>query len=213
MPSSSTSRSSRASGTVESTKAAEAQVDAGKQSLLETEQQVLFNVVQAYMNVYAGRQLVVLRRKDVAALQQQVRASNERFAVGEITRTDVAQAEARLAESQNALVNVQTQLARDVATYVQLVGNEPGKLSYPKIAKLPKSLAAALDIAGEINPRLLAQAFVEVAANSTHRRGARGASSQCRAAGPGADGGFRLQQGQYGDPLGHARCAGHDPDL
>ena len=154
-------------GTVESTKAAEAQVDAGKQSLLETEQQVLFNVVQAYMNVYAGRQLVVLRRKDVAALQQQVRASNERFAVGEITRTDVAQSEARLAESQNALVNVQTQLARDVATYVQLVGNEPGKLSYPKIAKLPSSLAAALDIAGEINPRLLAQAFVEVAANST----------------------------------------------
>jgi outer membrane protein len=154
-------------GTVESTKAAEAQVDAGQQGLLETEQQVLFNVVQAYMNVYAGRQLVVLRRKDVAALREQVRASNERFAVGEITRTDVAQAEARLAESQSALVNVQTQLARDVATYVELVGNEPGKLSYPKIAKLPNSLSASLDIAGEINPRLLAQAFVEVAANST----------------------------------------------
>jgi outer membrane protein len=153
--------------TVESTKAAEAQVDAGKQGLLQTEQQVLFNVVQAYMNVYGGRQLVVLRRKDVAALQEQVRASNERFAVGEITRTDVAQAEARLAESQNALVNVQTQLARDVATYVQLVGNEPGRLSYPKIARLPQSLSAALDIAGDINPRLLAQAFVEVAANSS----------------------------------------------
>ena len=154
-------------GTVESTKAAEAQVDAGQQGLLETEQQVLFNVVQAYMNVYAGRQLVVLRRKDVAALREQVRASNERFAVGEITRTDVAQAEARLAESQSALVNVQTELARDVATYIELVGNEPGKLSYPKIAKLPNSLSASLDVAGEINPRLLAQAFVEVAANST----------------------------------------------
>jgi outer membrane protein len=118
------------------------------------------------MDVYAGRQLVVLRRQDVAALEAQVRASNERFAVGEITRTDVAQAEARLAESKNALVEVQTRLAQDVARYIQLVGNEPGKLSYPKIAKLPKSLAAALDIAGEINPRLLAQAFVEVAANS-----------------------------------------------
>ena len=152
--------------TVESTKAAEAQVDAGRQGLLETEQQVLFNVVQAYMNVYAGRQLVVLRRQDVAALQTQVGASNERFAVGEITRTDVAQSEARLAESRNALVNVQTTLAQDIATYVQLVGNEPGKLSYPKIAKLPKSLSSALDIAGEINPRLLAQAFVEVASNS-----------------------------------------------
>jgi outer membrane protein len=152
--------------TVESTKAAEAQVDAGRQSLLQTEQQVLFDVVQAYMDIYAGRQLVVLRRQDVAALQTQVNASNERFAVGEITRTDVAQSEARLAESRNALVEVQTRLAQDVARYVQLVGNEPGKLSYPKIAKLPKSLSAALDIAGEINPRLLAQAFVEVAANS-----------------------------------------------
>jgi outer membrane protein len=152
--------------TVESTKAAEAQVDAGRQSLLQTEQQVLFDVVQAYMDVYAGRQLVVLRRQDVAALETQVTASNERFAVGEITRTDVAQSEARLAESRSALVEVQTRLAQDVARYIQLVGNEPGKLSYPKIASLPKSLAAALDIAGEINPRLLAQAFVEVAANS-----------------------------------------------
>ncbi len=153
--------------TVESTKAAEAQVDAGRQGLLQTEQQVLFDVVQAYMNVYAGRQLVVLRRQDVAALEAQVRASNERFAVGEITRTDVAQAEARLAESKNALVDVQTRLAQDVAFYIQMVGNEPGKLSYPKIAKLPPSLNVALDIAGEINPRLLAQAFVEMAAKST----------------------------------------------
>lgn len=152
--------------TVEGTKAAEAQVDAGQQGLLETEQQVLFNVVQAYMNVYAGRQLVVLRRKDVAALEAQVSASNERFQVGEITRTDVAQAEARLAESRSLLVNTQTELALAVATYVQLVGNEPGKLSYPKVVKLPKSLASALDIAGEINPRILARAFVEVASKS-----------------------------------------------
>ena len=152
--------------TVESTKAAEANVDAGRQDLLQTEQQVLFDVVQAYMDVYAGRQLVVLRRQDVAALEAQVRASNERFAVGEITRTDVAQSEARLAESKNALVEVQTRLAQDVARYIQLVGNEPGKLSYPRIASLPKSLAAALDIAGEINPRILAQAFVEMSANS-----------------------------------------------
>jgi outer membrane protein len=152
--------------TTESTKAAEAQVDAGRQGLLETEQQVLFNVVQAYMDVYAGRQLVVLRKQDVAALEAQVRASNERFAVGEITRTDVAQSEARLAESRSALVETQTRLAEAVAFYIQMVGNEPGKLNYPKVSKLPKSLSAALDVAGEINPRLLAQAFVEVAANS-----------------------------------------------
>jgi outer membrane protein len=156
----------RGFGTVNQTKSAEARVDAGKQGLLATEQQVLFDVVQAYMDVYAGRQYVVLRRQDVAALQAQVKAARDRFAVGEITRTDVAQAEARLAEAQSFLVNSQSDLARAVASYVQVVGNEPGKLSYPKVVNVPKSLKTALDTAGEINPQLLAQAFVEVAANS-----------------------------------------------
>ena len=156
----------RGFGTVNQTKAAEARVDAGKQNLLGTEQQVLFDVVQAYMDVYAGRQFVALRRQDVAALQAQVKAAQDRFAVGEITRTDVAQAEARLAEAQSFLVNAQTDLARAVASYVQVVGQEPGKLSYPKVVNIPNSLKMALDIAGEINPQLLAQAFVEVARNS-----------------------------------------------
>lgn len=156
----------RGFGTVNSTKSAEARVDASKQNLLGTEQQVLFDVVQAYMDVYAGRQFVALRRQDVAALQAQVKAAQDRFAVGEITRTDVAQAQARLAEAQSFLVNSQTDLARAVASYVQVVGQEPGKLSYPKVVKIPKSLAAALDTAGEINPQLLAQAFVESARNS-----------------------------------------------
>lgn len=152
--------------TVNRTKSAEARVDAGRQNLLGSEQQVLFDVVQAYMDVYAGRQYVVLRRQDVAALQAQVKAARDRFAVGEITRTDVAQAEARLAEAQSALVNSQSDLARAVASYVQVVGNEPGKLSYPKVVNIPNSLKTSLDIAGEINPQLLAQAFVEAAANT-----------------------------------------------
>ena len=156
----------RGFGTVERTKGAEARVDASRQNLLETEQQVLFNVVQAYMSVYAGRQLVALRKQDVGALRAQLKASQERFAVGEITKTDVAQSEARLAESQSALVDAQTQLAQNVAFYVQVVGNEPGKLIYPKVVKLPPSLKTALDIAAEINPRLLAQSFVELAAKS-----------------------------------------------
>ena len=156
----------RGFGTVNQTKSAEARVDAGKQDLLGTEQQVLFDVVQSYMDVYSGRQFVVLRRQDVSALQAQVKAARDRFAVGEITRTDVAQAEARLAEAQSFLVNSQTDLAAAVASYVQVVGQEPGKLSYPKVVSIPNSLKLALDVAGEINPQLLAQAFVEVARNS-----------------------------------------------
>ncbi|MCA3555488.1 TolC family outer membrane protein [Aestuariivirga sp.] len=156
----------RGFGTVNSTKAAEARVDAGKQNLLQTEQQVLFDVVQAYMDVYAGRQFVVLRQQDVAALQAQVKAARDRFAVGEITRTDVAQAQARLAEAQSFLVNSQTDLARAVATYLQVVGQEPDKLNYPKVVNVPNSLKTALDTAGQINPQVLAQAFVESARNS-----------------------------------------------
>ena len=156
----------RGFGTVNQTKSAEARVDAGKQNLLGTEQQVLFDVVQAYMDVYSGRQFVMLRRQDVAALQQQVKAARDRFAVGEITRTDVAQAEASLAQAQTFLVNAQTDLARAVASYVQVVGQEPGKLTYPPVVNIPNSLKVALDTAGEINPQLLAQAFVETARNS-----------------------------------------------
>ena len=149
--------------TVEGTKAAEARVDAGRQNLLQTEQQVLFNVVQAYMDVYSGRQLVALQKQNVAALRGQLKASNERFAVGEITRTDVAQSRASLAAALTALTTVETNLATSAATYMQLTGVQPGKLSYPKASKLPKTLKSALQIAGETNPQILAQAFVEAA--------------------------------------------------
>lgn len=141
--------------------AAEARVRAGQQSLFATEQQTLFDAVQAYMNVYSGRLLVQLQQENVTVLQGQLRASNERFAVGEITRTDVAQSRASLAQAQANLANAQAQLAGNVARYLAVIGREPGKLFYPKVAKLPKSLQSALASAGEINPQILARAFVE----------------------------------------------------
>ncbi len=150
--------------TIEGTRAAEARVEGGRQNLLVTEQNVLFAVVQAYMNVYAGRQLVGLQKQNVAALSGQLKAANERFNAGEITRTDVAQARASLARAQSLQTNAEAELARDVATYLQVVGNEPGKLAAPKTGKLPKSLSAALAKAGETNPNILASAFVEIAA-------------------------------------------------
>ena len=151
--------------TVEGTKAAEARVDAGRQNLLQVEQEVLFDVVNAYMDVYSGRQLVALQKRNVGALRGQLDAAQERFNVGEITRTDVAQARARLAQAQSALANAQAELGASVAEYQRVVGHEPGKLSYPKVKGAPKSLKVALNSAGEINPRLLATAFVEAAAN------------------------------------------------
>lgn len=151
----------RGFATVEGVKAAEAAVEAGRQNLLASEQSTLFAAVQAYMNVYADRQFVSLQRENVTVLQAQLRAANERFNVGEITRTDVAQSRASLSQAQAALSNAQATLAGDVAKYLQIVGKEPGKLNYPKIARLPKSLKLALAAAGEINPSILAAAFVE----------------------------------------------------
>ncbi len=147
--------------TVERTKVAEANVRAGRQNLLATEQGVLFDAVQAYMNVYSGRQLVALQERNVAVLQGQLKAANERFNVGEITRTDVAQARASLSAAKGALADVQAQLAGAVANYLQVIGNEPGKLKYPKLARLPSSQQQALRAAAEINPNILAAAFVE----------------------------------------------------
>jgi outer membrane protein len=147
--------------TVEGVKSAEATVRAGQQNLLAVEQATLFDAVTAYMDVYAGRQLVGLARENVGVLQAQLRASNDRFAVGEITRTDVAQSQASLADAQSQLAEREAELAAFMATYLQIIGREPGKLSYPKIHPLPKSLNTALASAGEINPNILAAAFVE----------------------------------------------------
>jgi outer membrane protein len=103
----------RGFATVEGVKSAEASVRAGQQNLLATEQGTLFAAAQAYMNVYADRQLVALQRENVGVLQAQLGAANERFNVGEITRTDVAQSRASLAQAQASLANAEATLAAD----------------------------------------------------------------------------------------------------
>ncbi len=149
--------------TINGTKAAEASVAAGRQNLLAVEQDILFRGVQAYMNVLRDRQIVTFRQKNVAVLQEQLRAATARFEAGETTRTDTAQARARLSQSQAALSGARANLAASVANYARIVGQAPGTLKYPKIAALPASLDAALAVAAETNPSVLAAAFVEEA--------------------------------------------------
>lgn len=147
--------------TVEGTLAAESAVAAGQQNLLAVEQDVLFQAVQAYMNVIRDRQIVSLRQKNVGVLQEQLRAANVRLDAGVITRTDVAQVRARLSQSQSFLANARATLAESMATYEQIVGHKPKTLNYPKIARQPKSLKSALATASETNPNILAAALVE----------------------------------------------------
>jgi outer membrane protein len=150
--------------TVNGTKQAEANVEAGRQNLLSTEQNILFQAVQAYANMVRDRQIVSLRQKNVSVLQQQLRATNERFNVGEVTRTDVAQSRASVSQSQAELASAKATLASSIASYERIIGHKPGKLKTPVIAKLPKSLESALAEARRGNPNLLAAAFIEEAA-------------------------------------------------
>ena len=149
--------------TVNGTLEAEATVQAGRQNLLSVEQDILFQGIQAYMNVIRDRQIVGLRQKNVGVLRQELNAANERFKVGEITRTDVAQSRARVAQSQAAVATATANLSASVAAYEKVIGHNPGSLNYPRVAKLPRSLDAAQAEALEVNPNILAAAYVEEA--------------------------------------------------
>lgn len=151
--------------TINGTRAAEANVEAGKQGLLAIEQDILFQAIQAYMNVIRDRQIVGLRQQNVVVLQKQLTAADERFKVGEITRTDVAQSKARVSGAQSSVASANATLAASVANYINIVGHKPGSLKYPRLARLPKSLEAAQAAASEINPNILAAAYVEEASN------------------------------------------------
>jgi outer membrane protein len=151
--------------TINGTKAAEANVEAGKQNLLAIEQDILFRAIQAYMNVIRDRQIVGLREQNVGVLQKQLTAADERFKVGEITRTDVAQARARLSEARSNVASAKATLAASVANYINVVGHKPASLKYPRLARLPKNLEQAQTAASEINPNILAAAYVEEASN------------------------------------------------
>jgi outer membrane protein len=150
--------------TVEGIKRAEANVAAGRQQLLSVEQDILFRAVQAYMNVIRDRKILTLRKQNVDILQEQLRAARQRFEVGEVTRTDVEQSRARVSQAGAGLATARAQLASSVAAYENLVGIEPGSLKYPKSARVPSGLGAALAEAQKINPNILAAASVEDAA-------------------------------------------------
>jgi TolC family type I secretion outer membrane protein len=150
--------------TVKGVKRAEATVEAGRQNLLAVEQQTLFDTVQAYMIVIRDRRILSLRQRNVTVLREQLRSSQERFNVGEVTRTDVAQSRARLSLSEATVAEAKSNLAASIATYTKLVGHAPGSLKYPRVPKLPKSLDRANELAEKINPNILAAAFTAEAA-------------------------------------------------
>jgi len=132
--------------TINSTRQAEAVVRAQRESLMSTEQDTLLDASTAYVDVIRDTALVSLQRSDLAFLQEQVRAARDRFDVGEGTRTDVSQAEARASEARASLNTALANLNTSRAIYRQVIGIEARSLSADTTISryVPKSLDEAL---------------------------------------------------------------------
>ncbi|HVO01228.1 MAG TPA: TolC family outer membrane protein [Candidatus Cybelea sp.] len=150
-------------GTVAGTKAAENRVRAGREQLLDTEQQVLFQAVQAYMAVLTDASILELRKNNEKVLEAQLRATEDRFSAGEVTKTDVAQAQSRLQGATADRVAAEGDLAAAKAVYRQVIGQEPVQLSMPNVpANLPVKEEEALGLAQQ-QPQVIAAEFLEQA--------------------------------------------------
>lgn len=150
--------------------AAETRITAEEARLIATEQQILLNTVIAYADVRRDQTLVSLGKNNVRVIREQLRAARERFDVGEVTRTDVAQAEARLAAARSTLAATQGQLQNSREAYQRIVGQYPGKLQpLPPLPDLPKTIDAAAQIALSEEPNIRAARFERAAAGSDVR--------------------------------------------
>ena len=136
--------------------AAEADIFAGREALRRTEASVMQSVIQAYADTRRDQEGLRIREENVRVLQRQLDESKARFDVGEITRTDVAQSEARLAAAEAQLSQAQAQLASSRATYAAVVGQNPGDLAAePPLADLlPADIAQAFEAAEQNNPQI-----------------------------------------------------------
>lgn len=143
---------------------------ATRQALRSLEQQILLATVQAYMNVRRDQQFVRLAQNNVRVLREQVRAAKDRFEVGEVTRTDVAQAEARLASAVSQLEANRGNLQNSIDSYVAVVGEQPRDLRTPPAApRIPATPQAAEKIATREHPDIMQAQFNAKAAESTYK--------------------------------------------
>jgi outer membrane protein len=140
---------------------ADAGIAASRQSLASIVQNVLFDAAQAYMNVLSDQALLKLQRESVQFLGEQLKADQDRFEVGEGTRTDVAQTRARLSAAQSDVSLAEANLNASRAVYRQVIGMEPAKLapgySYKRLH--PGSLAKGLESGQAKHPAILAAIY------------------------------------------------------
>ena len=143
--------------TENSTRQAESQVLGARETLRNTEQQVLLQGATAYMNVLRDTAILNLRRNNVEVLEEQLRQTNDRFRVGEVTRTDVAQAQSRLAASRSDAILAESNLKTSLGVYRQQIGEEPKQLSAARPVEflLPNTREQAVSISQAEHPAIL----------------------------------------------------------
>ena len=152
--------------TANRTRAAESQVSSAREGLRVMEQQVLLAAATAYMDVLRDTANLEVQRTNVRVLEETLKQTRDRFNVGEVTRTDVAQAEAQLAAGQSAVAAAESTLNASRAAYRQIVGTEPVNLApgSPVDRFSPRVLSAAIDSGLTENPNVTAAMYgVDVA--------------------------------------------------
>jgi outer membrane protein len=147
--------------TASRTRLAEGQIFGQRETLRVTEQTILLSAATAYMNLLRDGALLELQRNNVKVLEATLRQTRDRFSAGEVTRTDLAQAESSLAGGRSSLHAAESNFITSKSAYVQVIGVEPGKLASasPVDRFSPPSLAAALARAASQNPAITKAMF------------------------------------------------------
>lgn len=140
-------------------------VQSTRAQTLGVETQVFQSVAQTYLDVVRDQTLVEVNRSNEQVLRRQLEATQDRFRVGEVTRTDVAQAESQLAQATAQRINAEGQLEVSRANYARAVGHPPGRLVQPRERPvLPATRDEALALAANNNPNVISAMFTELAA-------------------------------------------------
>ncbi|MFN8759151.1 MAG: TolC family outer membrane protein [Tagaea sp.] len=145
---------------------AEANVSAGRAQLDAIEQRVLLDTATAYINLAQAFAVLELNINNVQVLQRQLDAARDRFQVGEITRTDVSQAESRLAQAQASRTRSEGDVATARATFLRTAGVEAGRVRVPAVPRgIPGTEADARAMAQTVNPNVVQARFAHDAAS------------------------------------------------
>jgi outer membrane protein len=147
--------------TANRTRAAESQVSGAREGLRVLEQSVLLSAATIYMDYLRDSAIVEVQRSNVRVLEQTLKQTRDRFNVGEVTRTDVAQSEAQLAAGKTQLLTAEANLTTTRANFRRIIGNEPGQLApgSPVDRYSPATLPAAVDLGLIQNPNVTAAMF------------------------------------------------------